>query len=140
MTQLHESQELFRLLIDASSQIVWITNAEGLVNEDSPSWRGFTGQTFEEWSGEGWLDAIHPDDREATMAAWKKAISSNSDFRCDYRLQHHTGGYRWTQVRGVAQYRPDGTVKRWVGMNIDIDQQRRAASLGRIPRATRAWC
>ncbi|MFG0286702.1 MAG: chemotaxis protein CheB, partial [Rhodopirellula sp. JB044] len=53
VTQLRESEELFQLLVEASSQIVWVTSAEGKVTEDSPSWRSFTGQSFDEWVGYG---------------------------------------------------------------------------------------
>jgi len=48
VTDLTESEELFQLLIDASSQMVWVTNSEGKAVDDSPGWREFTGQTFDE--------------------------------------------------------------------------------------------
>ncbi len=126
VTQLKESQELFQLLVDASSQIVWITNAAGFVTEDSPSWRAFTGQTYDEWIGHGWLSAIHPSDREPTLNEWERVLKSGSTFSVEYRLRHHSGGYRWTQVRAVAQRNPDGEIRRWIGMNADIDDRKRA--------------
>lgn len=126
VSQIRESQELFELLVDASAQIVWITNAEGVVVSDSPSWRAFTGQTYEQWEGHGWLDAIHPDDRELITATWSNVLQSGERMALDYRLRHHSGGYRWTKVRAVAQRKVDGSIKRWVGMNTDIDDQKRA--------------
>ena len=57
------SEERFRSLVAATSQIVWNSDGEGIIIDDSPSWRLFTGQAYEEWQGSGWLDAIHPDDR-----------------------------------------------------------------------------
>ncbi len=125
VTQLHESQESFQLLVDASAQIVWITSAEGKVVEDSPSWRAFTGQTYDQWIGHGWLDAIHPDDRQPTMQQWEKVLLSCELLSLEYRLRHHSGGYRWTQVRAIPQRNRDGSVKRWIGMNTDIDDQKR---------------
>ncbi|MCO8121676.1 PAS domain S-box protein [Stieleria sp. TO1_6] len=125
VTQLRESEELFQLLVAASAQIVWIANADGTVSLDSPSWRAFTGQTVAQWIGEGWLDAIHPEDRQLTREKWRAAVESNGPFSVQYRLKHHSGEYRWTQVRAVAQYKRDGTVKRWVGMNTDINVQKR---------------
>jgi two-component system CheB/CheR fusion protein len=126
VTQLKESQELFQLLVDASSQIVWITNDAGFVTEDSPSWRAFTGQTYDEWVGHGWLQAIHPSDREPTLSEWERVLNSGSTFSVEYRLRHRSGGYRWTQVRAVAQRNPDGEIRRWIGMNSDIDDRKRA--------------
>ncbi|MEW4489802.1 PAS domain-containing protein [Thalassoglobus sp. JC818] len=126
VTQLRESQELFQLLVDASAQIVWVTDADGTVTEDSPSWRAFTGQTFEEWIGEGWQDALHPADLPGLVEHWQAAVASGEQMHHEYRLQHHEGGYRWTQVRAVAQRTVDGSIHRWVGMNIDIDDRKRA--------------
>ncbi|TWT52273.1 Non-motile and phage-resistance protein [Thalassoglobus neptunius] len=126
VTQLRESQELFQLLVDASAQIVWVTDASGIVTEDSPSWRAFTGQTYEEWIGDGWQAAIHPHDLPGLLEHWQAAVSTGEQMHHEYRLRHHQGGYRWTQVRAVAQRCVDGSVHRWVGMNIDIDDRKRA--------------
>ena len=53
-----QSEERFRSLTTATSQIVWTTSIDGRVSEDSPSWRAFTGQTFEEYKEFGWLYQI----------------------------------------------------------------------------------
>ena len=124
ITELRRSQEFFQLLVDTSAQIVWISDAHGQIIDDSPSWREFTGQTFEQWRGRGWLDAVHPDDRQGTLDAWSHATNSGQPLSIEYRLLHHQGEYRWTQVRAVAQRHPDGSVDRWVGMNIDITERR----------------
>ena len=126
VSQLRESQDLFKLLVEASAQIVWITNAHGFVEEDSPSWRAFTGQTIEQWIGHGWVAAIHPDDRERTLTQWAKVVKTKGVLSIEYRLRHHSGQYRWTQVNAVAQRNSDGSIRRWVGMNTDIDVQKRA--------------
>jgi PAS domain-containing protein len=59
-----ESGNRFRALVEASTQIVWMVEPHGDVIEDSPSWRKFTGQSYDEFKGLGMLNAIHPDDRE----------------------------------------------------------------------------
>ncbi|KAA5541356.1 PAS domain-containing protein [Roseiconus nitratireducens] len=125
VTELRRREELFQLLVKASAQIVWMTDADGDVIEDSPSWRAFTGQTFEQWKGKGWINAIHPEDRDRTFNAWRKAVASIEPFSVDYRLWHHSGVWRWTQVRAIAQRDPDGTVLRWIGMNSDITDRKR---------------
>jgi PAS domain S-box-containing protein len=60
---LRESEERFRVLVEAAAQAVWETDASGVVVSDSPSWRAYTGQSIQEWMGYGWVDAIHPDDQ-----------------------------------------------------------------------------
>ncbi len=126
VTELSNSQQLFKSLVDVSAQIVWITAANGMVMEDSPSWREFTGQTYKQWIGSGWADAIHPEDRQPTLDAWQQSVKSGEPFSVEYRLQHHSGDYQWTHVRAVANRLASGQIYRWVGMNTDIDERKSA--------------
>ena len=123
---LQEGEERFRALVDASAQIVWTTDAEGAVVEDSPSWRAFTGQTYEQWEGWGWLDAFHPEDRERVAALWRKAVEEKTPLNTEYRIHHVSGEWRWTAVRAVPLLAPDGSIRGWVGMNTDITEAKRA--------------
>ena len=62
---LAESEAKFRVLVESAAEAVWEADPYGVVIEGSPSWREFTGQTREEWLGGGWLEAVHPDDRDS---------------------------------------------------------------------------
>ncbi|MGH3265252.1 MAG: PAS domain-containing protein, partial [Trebonia sp.] len=68
------SEERYRSLVQASSQVVWVTDPDGQVREDSEEWRAITGQSLEEYTGEGWMDAVHPEDRERIEQAWHEAV------------------------------------------------------------------
>jgi PAS domain S-box-containing protein len=124
--EVHAQQERFRALIEASAQIVWTTDRNGLAVEDSPSWRAFTGQSYERLKGAGWLDAIHPDDRERVFASWSNAVHSKTNFKVEYRMRHASGDWRWTLARAAPVFARDGTVAEWVGMNIDITERKAA--------------
>ncbi len=93
---------------------------------NSPSWGTFTGQSFEEFKGKGWLDAVHPDDRERVLADWREAVSTQRMYSVEYRLHHVSGEWRWMAARGAPILTGAGTVRQWVGMNTDITEQRRA--------------
>lgn len=125
VTELRASEAMFQSLVDASSQIVWIADANGHVIEDSASWRAFTGQSLQQWIGGNWIETIHPEDRESIVQQWKLAIESGEPLNHEYRLWHHTGVYRWTQVKAVAQRNMDNSIHRWVGMNTDITERKR---------------
>jgi PAS domain S-box-containing protein len=120
------SKARLEALITASAQIMWTTDAEGRTEEDSPTWRAFTGQPYEEWRGNGWLDVVHPEDRPHALAAWKQAVASRGTYTVEYRLKHVDGDYRWTMARGVPLLAKDGTVSEWVGMNEDITPRKRS--------------
>ncbi len=123
---LRDSEETFRALVSASAQIVWTTDAQGLVVDDSPSWRAFTGQTFDQWRGIGWLDAVHPDDRAAAQEAWFRHVKEATPFEAEFRLRHVSGNWRWTYARAVPLRDALGNVRGWVGMNADIDSRKKA--------------
>jgi PAS domain S-box-containing protein len=129
---LRSSEERFRALIDTSAQIVWQTDKNGEAVEDSPSWRAFTGQTYERWLGWGRLDAIHPDDRMRIEFIWRRAIDKKIPVESEYRIQHRSGEWRWTAVRAVPLFNEDNGVREWVGMNTDITQRKHSEEQFRL--------
>lgn len=122
---LRESEERFRSLVTASSQIVWNTNASGEVCQDMPDWRAYTGQKLEKFLGWGWLDALHPEDRENTAAAWAEAIEGGTLYETEYRLRRHDGEYRYFTARGVPVLNADGAIREWIGTCTDITDRKR---------------
>jgi PAS domain S-box-containing protein len=120
---LREREQRLRTLVMATSQIVWSTAADGRVLEDSPTWRAITGQSYEEWKEYGWLDAVHPDDRERTRQTWLDSAASGSVYEIDYRLRQRDGTYRWMAVKGVPLADADGSVREWIGANKDIHER-----------------
>jgi PAS domain S-box-containing protein len=119
------SEQRYRSLTVATSQIIWITNAGGEVERDIPSWRAYTGQSPREVRGLGWSDAVHPDDRRRVREVWQKAVNNRSLYDIEYRLRRHDGQYRMFAVRGVPVLAPDGSVLEWVGACTDITERKR---------------
>jgi two-component system CheB/CheR fusion protein len=123
---LRESEVLMRTLLESHAQAIWQTDAQGRVVADSPSWLAYTGQTGMEWSGDGWADALHPDDRAMALDVWRSGIDAVRVIRNRFRLHVANGGWRWTSVLAAPVRDTDGSVRKWVGMNIDIDAEKRA--------------
>ena len=119
------SEARYRSFVTASTQMVWITDAQGLVVGDLPTWRAFTGQSIEQIQGWGWIDALHPDDRERTAAVWSQAVATRSLYAIEYRVRRHDGEYRWLSVRGVPVF-AEGTIREWVGACTDITERKQA--------------
>ncbi len=124
--RLRTSEARFRSLVTASAPIVWTTGPGGEVVEDSPTWRAFTGQTVEQVLGWRWTTAVHPDDEEAAVAAWRGAVSTSTPVTSEYRLRRHDGEYRWTAMHAVPVMDEVGVVREWIGTNTDITSQKRA--------------
>jgi PAS domain S-box-containing protein len=122
---LRHSEERYRSLVVATTQMVWTTDARGMVL-DMPFWRELTGQDEEQVRGEGWSAAIHPDDRERVLRTWWAAFEARSVYECEYRLRLRDGTWRWFAARGVPVTEADGSIREWVGVFDDVHERRSA--------------
>ena len=124
--ELRASEERFRGLVEGFGQFSWEASTDGLITVDSPGWRAFTGQDLHAWLGRGWLAAIHPDDRDTTEAKWREAVATRSAVDHEYRLWHApSASWRWSNVRAVPITNPDGSIRKWSGVNIDVTDRHR---------------
>jgi PAS domain S-box-containing protein len=123
---LSRSEERFRSLVTATSQIVWTTNPMGEVEDDLPTWRVFTGQSEKELKGSGWSQALHPEVRSRTSEIWQQAVESRTIYDTEYRLRRNDGEYRHVAARGVPILEMDGSIREWVGTCTDITEGKRA--------------
>jgi PAS domain S-box-containing protein len=123
---LKESEQRFRTLITATAQIVWWADPEGNVYQPIPSWQAFTGRTFEETKGAGWIGSIHPDDASNALRVWTEAVKERSLHETEYRIRRHDGEYRWFIVRAVPILSVDGKVREWVATCTDISKRKEA--------------
>ncbi|WP_055694158.1 SpoIIE family protein phosphatase [Streptomyces prasinopilosus] len=113
----------YRSLVRAGSEMVWVTGPEGGVTEPSPGWQRVTGQSWQEFRGDGWIDAVHPDDRAALIKEWNRALHEvQQRFTHTYRLRLATGGYRHFAVN-AAPVRDGNTVIEWMGTCRDVEQE-----------------
>ncbi len=121
-----ESEERYRSLVVATAQIVWTTDAQGEVAGDMPMWRDFTGQSPEEIQGWGWINSLHPDDRQRAATVWSNAVKQRALYEIEYRMRRQDGEYRHVWVRGVPVFGDEGTIREWVGTCTDITERKRA--------------
>jgi PAS domain S-box-containing protein len=122
------SEERFRAFLTSTSEIIWDMPPSGEFDSDQPSWRAFTGQGREELLGWGWMDAVHPEDREVVARAWREAVAAVASFQCEVRLRRHDGVYRHMHMRAVPVLELDGKVREWVGIHRDITRQHEDAA------------
>ena len=118
--QLRESEQRFRTLVESTNNIVWLTDPTGVYPKPSPSWQRFTGQSEEMWtSGHGW-DAIHLEDLSGLRVAWAAAVAGRTPFKTEYRLRRADGVYVPMFVHAAPVCNDDGSIREWIGTNIDI--------------------
>jgi nitrogen fixation negative regulator NifL len=121
---LKKSEQQYRSLVKATAQIVWQTNAAGEVDEDNPIWRAYTGQSLEEYMGQGWLEVLHPDDQSRVAEIWGRAVETQSFYETECRIKNRSGQYGDFELRGVPINDKDGKILSWVGTCTNISEKK----------------
>ena len=75
---------------------------------------------------EGWLDIVHPDDRDRCIATYVPAFEARTPFLLEYRARRADGVYRWLLAHGVPKYDPDGSFAGYLGCDVDITERKDA--------------
>jgi PAS domain S-box-containing protein len=121
---LQASEARMRSLVEGIPQMVFRSNGRGRRYWGSPQWVEFTGLPLEESVGLGWLEAIHPDDREATLAAWEGS-DDRSEVYVEHRVFHAASGhYRWHQTRAAPLRGEEGRIVEWLGTSTEVEEIR----------------
>jgi PAS domain S-box-containing protein len=126
--KVQESEKKFRLLSDSMPQNIWTSNTEGHLNYFNKSVVEFSGLSLEEIAEKGWLDIVHPDDREENVRRWMHSITTGEDFLFEHRFRRYDGKYRWQLSRAIPQRDENGKIQMWVGTSTDIQDQKTSAS------------
>jgi PAS domain S-box-containing protein len=115
-------EALFRDVADHAPAMMWVTDAEGSCTYLSQTWYEFTGQTEEE----GWMSAIHPEDREAGLVPSAAARARREPYRLEYRLLHTSGEYRRVLSIATPHFDSKGEFLGYIGSVLDITAQKQA--------------
>jgi len=119
-----ESEQKFRLLADSMPQFVWTANTEGTLNYFNQSVFDYSGLSSEQIIKDGWIQIVHPDDREENIRVWMNSVKSGTDFGFEHRFRRYDGEYRWQLSRAIPQRDADGKIQMWVGTSTDIQEMK----------------
>jgi PAS domain S-box-containing protein len=119
------SEERFRTLTKLAPVGVYLTTPRGDCQYVNERWLAMAGLTFEAAIGQGWVQAIHPADREMVNVAWYQMVASQGAWGHEYRFMTPAGQITW--VYGVAtELRDDtGQITGYIGVNVDITDRKR---------------
>ena len=123
---LRESEERFRNMADNAPVMIWVTDPTGYCTYLSKSWYDFTGQTEETGLGFGWLDTLHPEDREYARKMILAVHNRCEAFRLEYRLRRKDGEYRFCIDAASPWFGVEGQFKGYIGSVIDISERMKA--------------
>ncbi|MDB6153018.1 MAG: histidine kinase [Chthoniobacteraceae bacterium] len=125
LNPLHESEERFRLMANAMSQLSWTARADGYLDWYNQRWYEYTGTTPETMEGWGWQCVHDPKELPNVMERWKAAIATGEPFDMTFPLRGADGKFRLFLTRGIPLKNAAGEVIQWLGTNTDVDELKR---------------
>ncbi|MBS1688086.1 MAG: PAS domain-containing sensor histidine kinase [Bacteroidetes bacterium] len=120
---IEESENWFRNASNNAPVMIWSTDANKRTSYLNNTWLEFTGRTIDPESGMGWLERIHPEDQKRMLKLYNEAFEQRRNFKAEFRLQYHGGGYRWVSAVGKPLYTPDNAFLGFIGSCADIDEK-----------------
>jgi PAS domain S-box-containing protein len=72
------------------------------------------------------IPLLHPDDHEETRRVWSDCLKTGRASEVSFRVRNAAGQYRWFLSRAEPRRGNDGTILCWIGINVDIEERKRA--------------
>ena len=110
------SEEHLRHMMELMPQIPWVVDPEGRALDVSQRWLEITGTTVDQWRGFGWLDALHPDDRQPTLDTLQASLMNGEPIDVTFRVRpSERDPWKSMRSRGAARVDEDGKIVCWYG-------------------------
>jgi PAS domain S-box-containing protein len=114
-----KNQEL-DAIIHTAPDIIFSRQADGSRDYISDRFYDYTGADSGSANGFGWLDYVHPEDKEHAMAHWLRCVESGANYESEYRIRSRDGAHRWFRARALPIRDLKGEIVKWYGTCSDI--------------------
>ncbi|WP_413160655.1 PAS domain S-box protein [Capilliphycus salinus ALCB114379] len=136
-TALRESERRYATLTEVSPVGIFCRDAAGNCLYVNERWCQIAGLSLEEALGQGWIKALHPEDRNLVFQAWEKALSDRCSFQLEYRFLRSDGTVTWVFGQAVAETDITGKIKGFVGSITNINDRKQAEAT--LQESERRW-
>ncbi|OIQ22283.1 PAS domain S-box protein [Lacinutrix sp. MedPE-SW] len=127
--KLIKSEKLFRELSSKAPVAIFQTDAKGACNYVNQEWMDYTGYTFDEAMGYGWVDVVYHEDKNRVIKDWKHAIATKSEFISEFRFRNKKGDIFWSSSKSVRTYDINNNFSGYIGITLDITSQKNAEKI-----------
>ena len=125
-SDLQRSEDRLRGVIDTIPAHVWSITPDGAVDFINQRLMESTGLSREDLLGRGWESILHRDDRASFVDEQLASLASGEPMESEVRIRMANGNYRWLLVRNVPLRDEPGTIIKWYGTGIEIEDRKRA--------------
>jgi two-component system CheB/CheR fusion protein len=127
-TTLRDQASQLTQMAESLPSLVWGARPDGACDYVSHQWVEYTGISESEQLGHGWLEQLHPEDRERTRESWRATIRDGTPLNVEFRIRAKDGEHRWFKARSVPIRGPHGAILRWYGINTDVEDLKQGES------------
>lgn len=124
--KIEESEVRFRTMAEGTDVLIVVTDETSAAIYFNKAWAKITGRTVEGLLKYGWLETIHPEDKEQFVATYLTAFTRQEAFGGEIRILNKDGVYRWLLANGQVRYHPDGSFAGHICSCIDITERKHA--------------
>jgi formate hydrogenlyase transcriptional activator len=124
--EIEKSEAKLRQVIETIPALAWSARPDGPAEFFNRPWLEYAGLSYDQARDVGWVKAVHPDDLNRLMEYWRSILASGKPGEIEARLRRFDGEYRWFLFRANPLRDKSGTVVKWYGTNVDIEDRKRA--------------
>lgn len=124
-----ESEQRYQTLTEMSPVGIFHTDVTGNTTYVNPHWSQISGLSFKEAFGNGWLNAVHPEDKKVLKASWENAISIQEIFISEYRFVRPDGSIAWVMGQATPERNSKKQIVGYIGTITDITEHKLAENL-----------
>jgi diguanylate cyclase (GGDEF)-like protein/PAS domain S-box-containing protein len=117
-----DAVEMFQALADKAPVLIWMTGTDKLITFFNKRWLEFTGRTLEQERGNGWLESIHPEDRDECLKLFYDLFDQRQEYASKFRLLTAEGVYNWVSLKASPFYLPTGEFTGYIGTGFDLSE------------------
>src|SRR5499427_1758147 len=124
--EIEKSEAKLRQVIETIPALAWSARTDGSAEFFNRPWLEYAGLSYDQARDSGWVKAVHPDDLTRLMEYWRSILASGEPGEIEARLRRFDGESRWFLFRANPLRDKSGTVVKWYGTNVDIEDRKRA--------------
>ncbi len=121
-----QSEHRYETLTNISPVGIFRTEPDGYTTFVNPKWCEISGMSAQKALGNGWLEAVHPDDREYVIGGWQESTHSHRASYDEYRFLRADGSIAWVMGQAMPEKSPEGQIIGYVGTITDITERKLA--------------
>ncbi len=113
----------YKAIVESSPNLIWRSGLDAKCNYFNQTWLDFTGRTFEQENGDGWVEGVHPDDVDRCIKTYMENFNKRTPFEMEYRLRRYDSKWRWINDRGVPFFNEKREFLGYIGSCMDVTEK-----------------